>query len=79
MPPLLSVENLTIAFGGGDPVVRGVSFAVEPGQTLALVGESGSGKTVSCRAVLRILPKAARYQLATQSGRGYRGGLSGWI
>ena len=74
MPPLLSVENLTIAFGGGDPVVRGVSFAVEPGQTLALVGESGSGKTVSCRAVLRILPKAARITSGQVTFNGSRTG-----
>jgi peptide/nickel transport system ATP-binding protein len=31
----------------------------QAGETLALVGESGSGKTLTCRAVLRILPKAA--------------------
>lgn len=60
MPPLLTVENLSIAFGTGDPVVEGVNFELAAGSTLALVGESGSGKTVTCRAVLRILPKVAR-------------------
>ncbi|MCV2888437.1 ABC transporter ATP-binding protein [Ruegeria aquimaris] len=60
MTPLLSVENLSIGFGAAEPAVRGVSFDVMPGETLALVGESGSGKTISCRAVLRILPKAAQ-------------------
>ncbi len=60
MRPLLSVEDLSIGFGKDSPVVRNVSFSVNPGETLALVGESGSGKTISCRAVLRILPRTAR-------------------
>lgn len=60
MTPLLSVENLSIGFGKEDPVVQSVSFDVAAGQTLALVGESGSGKTITCRSVLRILPKAAQ-------------------
>ena len=60
MTPLLDVEQLSIGFGTHDPVVSDVSFAVMPGQTLALVGESGSGKTLTCRSVLRILPAAAQ-------------------
>ena len=60
MAALLTVEDLSIGFGRGEPVVQDVSFAVEPGQTLALVGESGSGKTVTCRAILRILPRSAK-------------------
>ena len=60
MTPLLSVEDLSISFGEGDPVIRDIGFEVQQGETLALVGESGSGKTITCRAVLRILPRAAR-------------------
>lgn len=60
MTSLLSVENLSVGFGDADPIVRNVSFEVDRGETLALVGESGSGKTVTCRAVLRILPRTAQ-------------------
>ncbi|MGD9866047.1 MAG: ABC transporter ATP-binding protein, partial [Pseudodonghicola sp.] len=60
MTPVLSVENLSIGFGKDEPVVSDVNFSLQPGETLALVGESGSGKTVTCRAVLRILPRTAR-------------------
>ncbi|GAB4545744.1 MAG: ABC transporter ATP-binding protein [Ruegeria sp.] len=65
MTALLSVRDLSIGFGDGESVVKDVSFDVEAGQTLALVGESGSGKTISCRAVLRILPRAAQIRQGT--------------
>ncbi|WP_170561144.1 ABC transporter ATP-binding protein [Ruegeria atlantica] len=65
MTALLSVRDLSIGFGAGDPVVKGVNFDVEAGQTLALVGESGSGKTISCRAALRILPRSAQIRSGT--------------
>ena len=55
---LLSVENLRIAFGN-TPVVHDVSFAIEPGQTLALVGESGCGKSMTAFALMRLLPQGA--------------------
>ena len=61
--PLLEVQNLAVDFMADEGVVqavRGVSFAVAAGQTVALVGESGSGKTVISQAILGILPQIAR-------------------
>ena len=55
----LRVEALTVAFRSGHPVVRGVSFEIGPGEAFGLVGESGSGKSVTCRAILRLLPRGA--------------------
>ncbi|MFA6279811.1 MAG: ABC transporter ATP-binding protein [Bdellovibrionales bacterium] len=56
---LLSVENLNVTFGNGAcavQAVRGVSFTINKGETLALVGESGSGKSVTALSILRLLP-----------------------
>ncbi len=39
---------------GSDPVLRGVSFVAEPGETIAIVGETGSGKTTLTKLVNRI-------------------------
>jgi oligopeptide/dipeptide ABC transporter ATP-binding protein len=63
MAGLLEVSDLQVTFRIGRGVVyavQGVSFALEPGQTLALIGESGSGKTVSALAMMGLLPKSAR-------------------
>jgi peptide/nickel transport system ATP-binding protein len=62
-PNLLEVEDLAVDFLADEGVVqavRGVTFAVPHGKTVALVGESGSGKSVISQAVLGILPRSAR-------------------
>ena len=56
---LLNVQNLGVHFQLEDQVVeavRGISFHIEKGETVALVGESGSGKSVSALSVLQLLP-----------------------
>lgn len=60
MTPFLDVKDLTIGFKTAEHTIENVSFSLEKGETLAIVGESGSGKTLSCRAILGILPKAAQ-------------------
>ena len=55
----LEVADLAVNFrveGREIPAVKGVSFNIQRGQTLALVGESGSGKSVSALSILQLLP-----------------------
>jgi oligopeptide/dipeptide ABC transporter ATP-binding protein len=59
MPPLLEVKGLHTEFRTGAGIVRavdGVSYSVDPGETVAIVGESGSGKSVGALSILRLIP-----------------------
>ena len=65
MTPALEVTDLAITFRtdrGPFTAVQGISFAVEPGRTLAIVGESGCGKSATSLAVMGLLPGSARVE-----------------
>lgn len=62
--PLLKVEDLEVSFGGNS-VVNGVTFTVNPGECLALVGESGSGKSVTARSLIGLAGPGSRVSATT--------------
>ncbi|MEL7277545.1 MAG: ABC transporter ATP-binding protein [Pseudomonadota bacterium] len=55
---LLEVKDLHVRFGGFE-AVRGISFHIDRGETVALVGESGSGKSLTAMSTVRLIPDSA--------------------
>ncbi|MDQ0150858.1 ABC transporter ATP-binding protein [Eubacterium multiforme] len=59
MSKILEVKDLAVSFhtyAGEVKAVRGVSFDLEEGETLAIVGESGCGKSITAKSLMRLLP-----------------------
>ena len=68
MSPLLEVSGLTVAVRRQHQVFRavdGVSLDLPEGGSLGIVGESGSGKSLTLRAIMGLLPRAARVEAGT--------------
>jgi peptide/nickel transport system ATP-binding protein len=56
---MLRINDLRVMLGE-TPVLRGLSFGLQPGETLAIAGESGSGKSVTALSIMGLLPAAMR-------------------
>ncbi len=65
MEELLKIEHLSVGIdtpAGKVQAVRDVSFALHPGEVLAIVGESGCGKSMLCKTIMKLLPKSAKIE-----------------
>ncbi len=77
--PLLVVTDLHVRFVQRKRqvfAVNGISYQLEAGKSLGIIGESGSGKTVSCRAIMGLLPPTARITGSVRLGATELVGLS---
>lgn len=57
---LVQADDLRVTFPGGRTPVRGVSFALTPGESVGIVGESGSGKSLTALALAGLVPHPGR-------------------
>ncbi len=76
---VLDVDGLTVAYrqdGRESRIVHAVSFAVHPGEVVALVGQSGSGKTTTAQAVIGLLPDNGRREAGAIRLKGQD--IAGW-
>ena len=61
--PVLAIQDLSVSFRGRsveNQALKGISFAIHPGEIVAVVGESGSGKSVTSLAVMGLLAASGR-------------------
>lgn len=54
--PAVKAEDLSYAYPGGQPALKGMNFSIAAGETLAIIGLSGCGKTTLCRCLCGIAP-----------------------
>lgn len=59
-PPLLEVEDLHVRADSETPLIEGLSFTVNRGETVAVVGESGCGKSLTSLAIMALLPDSLK-------------------
>lgn len=59
MDPILNVENLAVQLDGR-PLIQGLSFQADPGETIMIIGPNGAGKTTLFRALMGFIPYRGR-------------------